>query len=136
MLDVMCSELKKLYSSRYGGLTQVEVDRAKNQLRSNLLMNLESRMVELEDLGRQVQTHGRKIGPQEMCAKIDAVSINELKAVAQEMFEGKVKNIGQGTGAPTVVVQHQGDVTEATTHFQGGWQEVQERISKWKLGRL
>jgi hypothetical protein len=38
-------------------------------------MNLESRMVELEDLGRQVQVHGRKVGVREMCKKIDELSV-------------------------------------------------------------
>jgi processing peptidase subunit alpha len=135
MLDVMCRELKSLYSTGRGSLTQREVDRAKNQLRSNLLMNLESRMVELEDLGRQVQTHGRKIGPQEMCAHIDKVTVDELKSVAKTMFEGRVGNVGGGSGAPTVVVQHQGD-EGGVVNFKGGWQEIQERIKKWGLGRM
>jgi processing peptidase subunit alpha len=133
MLDVMCRELKSLYlETGRGSLDSREVERAKNQLRSNLLMNLESRMVELEDLGRQVQTHGRKIGATEMCERIDQVTITDLKRVAREMFEGKVANIGGGSGAPTVIVQQQGD---ERADFKGGWTEIQERIQKWNLGR-
>ncbi len=74
MLDVMCRELSALGAET--GLNRLkdgEVMRAKNQLRSSLLMNLESRMVELEDLGRQVQVHGRKVGVKEMCRKIEEV---------------------------------------------------------------
>ena len=41
-------------------ITQEELARAKNQLKSNLLMSLEARGVELEDLGRQVLVHGKR----------------------------------------------------------------------------
>lgn len=38
----------------YTAIPSVELDRAKNQLKSSLMMALESRAVEVEDLGRQV----------------------------------------------------------------------------------
>lgn len=132
MLDVMCRELQNLtLETGFSSLQQVEVNRAKNQLRSSLLMNLESRMVELEDLGRQVQVHGRKVGVKEMCAKIDALTVHDLRRVAQQVFGGKVENVGQGSGAPTVVLQ------EGSTAPEGmmKWDMLQDRIAKWKLGR-
>lgn len=133
MLDVMCSELQNLtLESGKPSLQVAEVNRAKNQLRSSLLMNLESRMVELEDLGRQVQVHGRKVGVREMCAKIDALTVKDLRKVAQQVFGGHVKNAGQGSGAPTIVLQ-EGSTADARVDF--GWERIQEMISKWKLGR-
>ena len=132
MLEVMCRELQNLtLETGFSSLQTAEVNRAKNQLRSSLLMNLESRMVELEDLGRQVQVHGRKVGVKEMCAKIDALTAKDLKRVARKLFGGAVQNAGKGSGAPTVVLQ------EGST---GGkidleWERIQERIAKWKLGR-
>merc|ERR1712137_778521 len=106
MLDVMCRELKTLSDETgYGILRDEEVSRAKNQLRSSLLMNLESRMVELEDLGRQVQVHGRKVGVKEMCSKIEAVTVKDLRRVAKQVFGGDTHNAGKGSGAPTVVLQ-------------------------------
>lgn len=111
-----------------------EVNRAKNQLRSSLLMNLESRMVELEDLGRQVQVHGRKIGVKEMCDRIEALTIDDLRRVARQVFGGQVHNPGKGTGKPTVVVQ-EGEL-EGYSPRAFPWDEIQDRISKWKLGRL
>jgi len=134
MLDVMCRELSNLGAETgFGRLTEVEVKRAKNQLKSSLLMNLESRMVELEDLGRQVQVHGRKLGVKEMIARIDAVTIPELRAVARQVFGGEIKNAGQGSGAPTVVVQ-QGE-EEGVRLRDVSWTEVQEKIAKWGLGK-
>ncbi|KAH8600346.1 peptidase M16 inactive domain-containing protein [Bisporella sp. PMI_857] len=100
MLDVMCRELQALTLD----------SGAKNQLRSSLLMNLESRMVELEDLGRQVQVHGRKVGVREMY----------LRRVAKVVVGGMVNNAGKGSGA-------------RLRKFK--WDEIQDRIDKWKLGR-
>ena len=133
MLAVMCRELHNLtLDTGFSALQVVEVNRAKNQLRSSLLMNLESRMVELEDLGRQVQVHGRKVGVREMCAQIDALTVPDLRRVAKMVFSGLVRNQGEGSGAPTVVLQ---EGQQGSFKKELGWQEIQERIAKWKLGR-
>lgn len=133
MLEVMCRELQNLtLESGFSSLQIAEVNRAKNQLRSSLLMNLESRMVELEDLGRQVQVHGRKVGVKEMCRKIDALTVKDLRRVAQQVFGGNVVNAGQGSGAPTVVLQ-EGSTADKRIDF--GWDKIQEKIARWKLGR-
>ncbi|KAL1954462.1 hypothetical protein VTO42DRAFT_1138 [Malbranchea cinnamomea] len=134
MLEVMCKELQALtLDSGFSALQLQEVNRAKNQLRSSLLMNLESRMVELEDLGRQVQVHGRKIGVKEMCEKIEAVTVEDLRRVARQVFGGNVRNKGCGTGLPTVVVQ-EGEM-EGHKLNPVKWDEIQQRISRWRLGR-
>ncbi|MCJ1229357.1 hypothetical protein MMC12_006023 [Toensbergia leucococca] len=134
MLEVMCRELQALtLDTGFSALQPVEVNRAKNQLRSSLLMNLESRMVELEDLGRQVQVHGRKVGVKEMCRKIDALTVTDLRRVARLIVGGLVRNVGNGSGAPTVVLQEGEE--EGVTRRNYGWEEIQERIRKWQLGR-
>lgn len=134
MLDVMCRELQNLTLDKgYQALQPIEVNRAKNQLRSALLMNLESRMVELEDLGRQVQVHGRKVGVKEMCAQIEALTVKDLRNVARQVFGGRVRNIGLGSGAPTVVLQEGQQSQPGRKVF--GWEEIQGRIAKWQLGR-
>jgi processing peptidase subunit alpha len=136
MVDVMCRELQALtLESGFPSLQVAEVNRAKNQLRFSLLMNLESRLVELEDLGRQVQVHGRKVGVKEMCEKIDALTVADLRRVAKEIFTGKVDNKGHGTGAPTVVIQEGEDPSGRKTK-QIPWEDVQSRIARWKLGRM
>jgi processing peptidase subunit alpha len=134
MLEVMCRELKSLGDEQgHAALKDGEVQRAKNQLRSSLLMNLESRMVELEDLGRQVQVHGRKVGVKEMCRKIEDVTIADLRRVARHVFGGQVKNRGEGSGAPTVVLQ-EGE-QEGMKRKEFTWDDIQTRIARWKLGR-
>ncbi|KAF2106239.1 mitochondrial-processing peptidase-like protein subunit alpha [Lophiotrema nucula] len=134
MLEVMCRELNNLgQETGFGALQELEVQRAKNQLRSSLLMNLESRMVELEDLGRQVQVHGRKVGVKEMCRMIEGVTVKDLRRVARQVFGGQVENIGGGSGAPTVVLQ-EGE-QEGLTRRDFQWDDIQNRIARWKLGR-
>ncbi|KAI2624004.1 peptidase M16 inactive domain-containing protein [Hypomontagnella submonticulosa] len=134
MLDVMCQELRALtMDTGFAALGKAEVNRAKNQLRSSLLMNLESRMVELEDLGRQVQVHGRKVPVQEMCRKIESLTIQDLRRVAKQVVGGLVQNNGKGSGSPTVVLQEAQD--PFTSVKQMTWEEIQDRIYRWGLGR-
>lgn len=134
MLDTMARELHLLGAETgLGRLTDLEVKRAKNQLRSSLLMNLESRMVELEDLGRQVQVYGRRVPVKEMVAKIEQVTMADLRRVARQIFGGEVQNQGQGSGAPTVVLQ-QGE-EEGVRLAEIPWSDIQARIARWGLGR-
>ncbi|KAI9816818.1 MAG: Mitochondrial-processing peptidase subunit alpha [Pycnora praestabilis] len=134
MLEVMCRELQALtLDTGFSSLQKIEVNRAKNQLRSSLLMNLESRMVELEDLGRQVQVHGRKVGVKEMCRKIDELTVEDLRRMARQVVGGLIQNPGNGSGAPTVVIQEGEE--EGVKRREFGWNEIQERIARWKLGR-
>ena len=134
MLEVICRELSALtHESGPSALKEGEVQRAKNQLRSSLLMNLESRMVELEDLGRQVQVHGRKVGVKEMCQRIDDVTVQDLRRVAKTVLDGGIVNKGEGSGAPTVVLQEGEE--EGRNLKPMKWAEIQDRITRWKLGR-
>ncbi|KAI5820767.1 Metalloenzyme, LuxS/M16 peptidase-like protein [Pyronema omphalodes] len=105
LINVLLKEFQNLMSGGYKGLDKEEVERAKNQLRSSLLMNLESRMVELEDLGRQVQVYGRRVSAQEMSEEIQKLKVEDIRRVAERVLKGGVHNPGKGKGGPTVVVQ-------------------------------
>jgi processing peptidase subunit alpha len=134
MLEIVCRELHALTLTRGPARLQAgEVARAKNALRSTLLMNLESRMVGLEDLGRQVQVRGRKVGVRDMCRAIDALTVDDLRRVAAKVLGGLVQNAGGGTGRPTVVLQ---ECEEQAARRPLGWSEIQERMARWKLGRM
>ena len=90
-----------------GGVTKMELERAKSQLKSSLIMSLESRMVEVEDLGRQVQINGRKVTVEEMCSKIDKVDLHNLHRVARRVLQPGMGeqplNYGLGSGKSSVV---------------------------------
>lgn len=84
---IIARELELCTSGKYrGSVTPVELARAKNQLKSSLMMALESRMIEVEDLGRQVQVHNHKVTAEEMCARIDAVDLPTLHRVASRVL--------------------------------------------------
>uniref|UniRef100_A0A8C6E4G2 Mitochondrial-processing peptidase subunit alpha n=1 Tax=Moschus moschiferus TaxID=68415 RepID=A0A8C6E4G2_MOSMO len=72
-----------------GTVDVVELERAKTQLMSMLMMNLEARPVIFEDVGRQVlATRSRKL-PHELCTLIRNVKPEDIKRVASKMLRGK-----------------------------------------------
>lgn len=63
-----------------------ELQRAKNMLKSSMMMQLESRLVQCEDIARQMATYGHRDSQAKMCEKIDAVTAEQLMQVAQRML--------------------------------------------------
>ena len=76
---------------------QMELSRAKRQLQSMLMMNLEERGIVLEDIGRQVLSNGERKQPQEFVDLIGELhpfhSDTVPKVTAGHCFGSKV--IGQ-----------------------------------------
>mmetsp|Transcript_54968 Transcript_54968/g.66202 ORF Transcript_54968/g.66202 Transcript_54968/m.66202 type:complete len:440 (+) Transcript_54968:663-1982(+) len=67
-----------------------EIRRAKNMLKCNVLTQLESRLVTMEDLGRQILTFGKRESQEEMLSKIEAVDGNDLRRVGEQMLQRQV----------------------------------------------
>ena len=61
--------------------------RAKNQLKSNILMSMEGTTATAEEIGRQLLVYGRRISPAEMFARIDAVDAAAIKRVANRFIK-------------------------------------------------
>ena len=80
------SSLAKFAMCAVNPPSEIETQRAKNQLKSAVLMNLESRQIMCEDLGRQVLTYGRRKAEAEVCERIDAVTPQELQQVSYAMM--------------------------------------------------
>lgn len=68
-------------------VTEVELTRARNMLKCNVLSQLESRLILFEDMGRQVLTYGAREDSQTTCRKIDAVTAQDIQSLAQQMLE-------------------------------------------------
>jgi processing peptidase subunit alpha len=83
LVAALVDELKKMT----GAISEEELSRAKNQLTSSLLMNLESRPVLFEDIGRQTLIYGARVPPEQLVKEIAAVSAADLKAVATTMLK-------------------------------------------------
>jgi len=63
-----------------------ELELARNKLKANVLFGLDNTPQVAEDIGRQLLTHGRRIHPTEMLARIDEVDVNYLRATIQKYF--------------------------------------------------
>lgn len=66
-----------------------DLSRAKNMLKSMMMMQLESRLVICEDIARQFAAYGERRSPASLCAKIDAVTAQDLMDVAKRMLKSK-----------------------------------------------
>lgn len=90
MIKVMASEMQAVAA---GQIDAKELERAKASTVSSILMNLESKAVVAEDIGRQILTYGERKSPQEFIAAVKALTAGEVAAVAKQAL----------TSAPTLV---------------------------------
>lgn len=88
--------VEQLYKVGSQPAESVEVVRARNQLKSRILMNLESRMVLCEDIGRQLLTYQEREHASSLCRKIDNVTEADLHRVAQTMLKTKPSMVSYG----------------------------------------
>lgn len=68
------------------GIDERELSRAKNQLKSNMLMAIETRATLLEEATRQVMLMGKSVSVQDVCDAIDALKADDLQRVAFDML--------------------------------------------------
>ncbi|NRG19789.1 insulinase family protein [Rhizobiales bacterium] len=84
LVPVLVDELYRAKSD----ITAEELDRSKAQIRAGLMMSLESPSARAAQIARQMMIHGRVMTLDEINAKIDAVSLNQIRRVADETFTG------------------------------------------------
>jgi predicted Zn-dependent peptidase len=85
LLPIVCQELKRLPTT----LTEPEINRAKAQLKSGLLMALESTSSRCRQMAHQILIYGHPLTTQEILAKIDDVSAARLSQLAERFFSQK-----------------------------------------------
>lgn len=73
-----------------------ELDRAKTQLKSFLLMNLESKPVAFEDIGRQVLSFGHRRSTETLLDLIDAVKADDIYRVGAKLLKSKLAVAARG----------------------------------------
>jgi processing peptidase subunit alpha len=108
VISILAHQLSLLL---YEQVPPVELARAKKQLQSSLAMSMESRSVEVEDLGRQILVHGRKVGAVEMAMKVEAVTAQDLQRVAHRLF-------GESAKPPTIVGMGTQDIIDWPVVFK------------------
>ena len=90
-------------------LTEVEVARAKAQMKTGLLMALESSGARSDQLARQIIAYGRPIPLDEIVAKVDAVTVESARAAGRALMRRSppaIAALGPGHGlesAATIV---------------------------------
>ncbi|XP_030953362.1 probable mitochondrial-processing peptidase subunit beta, mitochondrial [Quercus lobata] len=70
-------------------VSEADVTRARNQLKSSLLLHIDGTSPVAEDIGRQLLTYGRRIPFAELFARIDAVDASTIKRVANRFIWDK-----------------------------------------------
>ncbi len=85
LVPVVCGELESVIHK----LEEVELARARAQIKAGLLMSMESTMSRAEQLGQHLLVFGRPIGAKEIIARIDAVSADDVRRAAAKLFSTK-----------------------------------------------
>ncbi|TPX67849.1 hypothetical protein SpCBS45565_g03426 [Spizellomyces sp. 'palustris'] len=137
IIPILCDQLLRM-TTEIGG---DELSRAKNQLKSSLLMSLESKVVELEDVGRQVMVHGKRLSVSEMCKRIEMLTAEDLKRVARRVvlgddtpspldFGDEAQKPWKRTGDGNATVLVQGPIFEKDAFL-----DMEQHLAAWRIGR-
>ncbi|CAH0559087.1 unnamed protein product [Brassicogethes aeneus] len=92
MVEIVVKEMVAMT----GNVTDQELRRAKTQLQSMLLMNLESRPVMFEDIGRQVLATGHRKRPQFFINEIEKVTKEDVMEVAKRLLSSQPSVAARG----------------------------------------
>ncbi len=83
-IELVMTEFRKLKEEP---LAEEELTRAKDQLKGNILMGLESSNSRMANLARQEIYFGQFFTAEEIIARIDAVQPEQVQAMAQRLFD-------------------------------------------------
>lgn len=81
MCDEMIYAIQKEWMRLCGGVKESEVERAKNLLMTNMLLQLDGSTPICEDIGRQMLCYGRRIPIDELERRISAITPDTVKEV-------------------------------------------------------
>ena len=84
VLQLTLQELRRLKEE---AVSDVELKRAKDQLKSNMVIGLESSGSRMANLARQQMYFGRFFGVDEIMEEIEAVTTADVQQLAQELFQ-------------------------------------------------
>ncbi|XP_076627484.1 mitochondrial-processing peptidase subunit alpha isoform X1 [Colletes latitarsis] len=125
MVEVIVHEMVAMTSN----ITDSELARAKKQLQSMLLMNLEHRPVIFEDIGRQVLATGSRKRPEFFIKAIDEVSKDDINNAARRLLKSppSVAARGEVRAVPSI-----GDIQAGLIDEQGRLPGSRNRLSLFR----
>ena len=91
VIPLMQVLLQHLMILEFELVSDEELSRAKNMLKSMMMMQLESRLVTCEDIARQYLTFGMRESSLSICDKIDKITAVDIQKVAKIMFQNGIK---------------------------------------------
>ncbi|XP_031267725.1 mitochondrial-processing peptidase subunit alpha-like [Pistacia vera] len=77
-------------------VTEAQLNRAKEATKSAVLMNLESRMIVSEDIGRQILTYGERKPVDHFLKAVDAINLNDITNVGQKIISSPLTMASYG----------------------------------------
>jgi predicted Zn-dependent peptidase len=83
VVDIAVAELREVVKN---GVRPEELDLAKHQARASILLSLEDSAARAAAIAQSEMVHGRQIPVEETLANIDAVTIEDVHAIAREFF--------------------------------------------------
>ncbi|MEO9962775.1 MAG: pitrilysin family protein, partial [Nisaea sp.] len=83
LMPVVCDELMDVAAN----VSEEEVERARTQLRSGLLMSRESTSNRCEQLAQHMLVYGRPVSVEELVTKVDAVDTAAIRRVAERLLK-------------------------------------------------
>ncbi|CAG8762077.1 2076_t:CDS:2, partial [Racocetra persica] len=93
LVHFACKELWRLHTS----VTEAEVERAKQQLKASLLLNLDGTTAIAEDIGRQLITTGKRHSPKEVESIVSNITASDVRRCAGEyIWDRDVAVVGVG----------------------------------------
>ncbi|KAI3416957.1 Alpha-MPP (Inactive zinc metalloprotease alpha) (Mitochondrial-processing peptidase subunit alpha) [Psidium guajava] len=93
-IDLAAEELMALATP--GQVTQVQLNRAKESTKSAVLMNLESRMIVSEDIGRQILTFGERKPVEHFLKDVEKVTSDDIASVARQVLSSPLTMASYG----------------------------------------
>lgn len=81
-----CYEVLQEFRRADAYITPDELVRAKNKVKAALLSSLDGNMAVAEDIGRQMLTLNRRMTPQEVFMRVDAIQVSDVKEVLDLYF--------------------------------------------------
>lgn len=83
VLELILEEMNNLSDT----LNEAELQRAKNQLKGNIILGLESTSSRMSNIARQEIYYGRYYSPKEMMNKVDSVTFNQIKDLVSKLVK-------------------------------------------------
>lgn len=102
-IEDMVYNIQKEWMKLCTSVTEGEVERAKNLLKTNMLLQLDGTTPVCEDIGRQILCYNRRIPLHELDARIDSVSAKTVRDVCYKFIYDRcpvVAGVGPVEGLP------------------------------------